>query len=77
MCKRESQKGMYKSNELVMQCIYDTVVLCKQVWPVLLGVSAMEKSMSYIYILLLYIYVTSPQVLRVMNRSDSVFNKIA
>lgn len=35
----------------------------------------MEKSMSYICILLLlYIYVTSPQVLRVMNRSDGVFN---
>lgn len=39
-----------------------------------LGVCVMEKSMSYIYILLLYIYVTSPQVLRIMNRSDGVFN---
>lgn len=60
VCKRESQEGMYRSDELVMQCIYITVVVESEFGLWLWGF-AQWKSLCLIYTyLLLYTYLTTP-----------------
>lgn len=72
---------MYKSNELVMQCIYVTVVVvvvAKSDLAYAIGVlrNGKVRCLVYTYLLLYtYIHVTTPQVLRLqsaMNLSDYI-----